>query len=89
MSTVFGVHRTGEDIELHYDMLPETHWDDDNFIEVIKRLNDGDIIWLNDLAKFLPDDLKVYPLDNSAQGIYTIGDIKKEINDDTISILPK
>lgn len=79
MSTIFGVPITGEDIELYYDMLPETHWDYDNFIEVARRSNT--MYWLNDLAKFLPDDLKVYPLDNSAQGIYTIGDIKKEIND--------
>ena len=81
MSTIFGVHRTGEDIELHYNMIPETHWDEDNFIEVAKQSN-STIYWLNDLAKFLPDDLKVYPLDNTAQGIYTIGDIKKEISDD-------
>jgi hypothetical protein len=33
--------------------------------------------WLNDFANKLPDDTKVYALDNSPQGIYTIGDIKK------------
>ncbi len=33
--------------------------------------------WLNDFASKLPDDTKVYALDNSHQGIYTIGDIKK------------
>jgi hypothetical protein len=27
----------------------------------------------------LPSSMKVYPLDNSAQGIYTIGDIIKEM----------
>ena len=36
--------------------------------------------WLNPLAHLLPDKTTVEPLDNSAQGIYTIGDIKKEIN---------
>ena len=79
MSTIFGVHRTGEDIELHYDMVPETHWGENNFIQVARR--NSTMYWLSDLAKFLPDDLKVYPLDNSAQGVYTIGDIKKEINE--------
>ena len=37
------------------------------------------IRWENPLAQLLPDKTKVYPLDNSAQGIYTIGDIKKSI----------
>ena len=37
------------------------------------------IRWENKLAHLLPDDLPVIPLDNSAQGIHTIGDIKKEI----------
>jgi len=35
--------------------------------------------WLNPIAHLLPDNIKVVPLDNSAQGIYTIGDIKKAI----------
>ena len=33
--------------------------------------------WLDPLAQLLPDDTKVIAVDNSAQGIYTIGDIKK------------
>lgn len=39
------------------------------------------IRWLNPIAHLLPDDIKVIPLDNSAQGIYTIGDIKKAISE--------
>jgi len=35
--------------------------------------------WENPLAHLLPDETKVEPLDNSAQGIYTIGDIRKAI----------
>jgi len=35
--------------------------------------------WENPLAHLLPDETKVEPLDNTAQGIYTIGDIKKAI----------
>ena len=31
------------------------------------------------LSWYLPDDTPVYPLDNTAQGIYTIGDLKREI----------
>ena len=37
------------------------------------------IRWRNPLAHLLPDDTEVEPLDNSAQGIYTIGDIKEAI----------
>jgi hypothetical protein len=36
--------------------------------------------WSSELASHLPDDIKVYPLDNSAQGIYTIGDCRKSLN---------
>lgn len=45
-------------------------------IEVARRVS-GDIIWTNPLAQLLPDKTKVIPLDNTAQGIHTIGDIKK------------
>ena len=70
MSTVFGVknprYTEGED-------EPE-----EEFLEVAKR--GGGIYWVNELAQLLPDDMPVYPLDNSAQGIFTIGDIKKAIS---------
>ena len=35
--------------------------------------------FINALAHLLPDDTLVIPLDNTAQGVYTIGDIKREI----------
>ena len=66
MSTTFGVKVTGE-----FDDEEEYH------IEVAFR---GCYTrWTNPLAKFLSDNTKVEPLDNSAQGIYTIGDIRKNI----------
>lgn len=37
---------------------------------------------LEPIINQLSDDVEVYPLDNSPQGIYTIGDIRKEINND-------
>ena len=43
------------------------------------KQNDWRIRFTNLLASLLPDDTKVIPMDNSAQGIFTIGDIKKEI----------
>lgn len=47
-------------------------------IEVAFRCSSG-ISLLHPLAELLPDNMPVMPLDNSAQGIYTIGDIKAEI----------
>jgi hypothetical protein len=36
--------------------------------------------WLNPLADKLPDNTLVFVLDNDAQGVYTIGDIKQLLN---------
>jgi hypothetical protein len=84
MSTLFGIHREGKKIELVDDDLPEEYFQDDRidneFIEVAFRGNIGIILWEHEIAKFLDDSIPVYPLDNTAQGIYTIGDLKKEIN---------
>jgi hypothetical protein len=38
--------------------------------------------WINDIGPYLSDDIKVYALDNTQQGIFTIGDIKKFIKKD-------
>jgi hypothetical protein len=35
--------------------------------------------WLKEWAKLLPDETKVYAIDNTQQEIFTIGDIKKFI----------
>ena len=86
MSTTFGVYKRKVNITLKDDDLPE--FDDegniinteDDFIEVFFRGHGSYCKFINDLAEYLPDDLKVYPLDNTAQGIYTIGDCKKEFN---------
>jgi hypothetical protein len=40
--------------------------------------------WKNPLAHLLPDETAVEPLDNTAQGIYTIGDIKKAIKENKL-----
>lgn len=84
MSTTFGVYKRKVNITLEDDDLPK--YDDegnsinteDDFVKVFYRGNRH--CWFeNDLAEYLPDDLKVYPLDNTAQGIYTIGDCKIEL----------
>jgi len=53
-------------------------------IKIARRWSDGygaTMRFTNDLAETLPDETPVIPLDNSAQGIYTIGDIKDHIKD--------
>jgi hypothetical protein len=76
MSTTFGIPKEPIDIELgdadgiYYYINP------DIFEKVFFR-RCGNSRWLNDLAKSLPDETKVYALDNTQQGVYTIGDIKE------------
>ena len=87
MSTTFGVYKGDGEIELEDDMLPSNFFEDDDmldevFIKVAYRGNQkGYNYWKNDLAQFLNDDIKIYPLDNSSQGIYTIGDFRKLLNE--------
>ena len=38
----------------------------------------------NPLAELLPDDTEVEAIDNSQQGIFTIGDIKEKIREEEI-----
>ena len=49
----------------------------DDIVEVAFRSNG--MRFINALAHLLPDDTLVIPLDNTAQGVYTIGDVKREI----------
>ena len=85
MSTTFGVYKGEDEIELEDGMLPSSFFEDDDtidemFIKVAFRGRLSDY-WKNDLAPYLSDDIKIYPLDNSAQGIYTIGDFRKLLNE--------
>ena len=85
MSTTFGVYKGEDEIDLDDGMLPSSFFEDDDtidemFIKVAFRGNKYNY-WKNDLAPFLSDDIKIYPLDNSAQGIYTIGDFRKLLNE--------
>lgn len=40
------------------------------------------LTYTNPLGKLLPDNIEVIPIDNSAQGIYTIGDINQKIKEE-------
>lgn len=50
-------------------------------IQIAYRGNVYRFYWLNPLSKLLPDNLEVEVLEGSPEGIYTIGDIKREIKD--------
>ena len=49
----------------------------DDYVEVAFRSNG--MRFINALAHLLPDDTPVIPLDNTAQGVHTIGDVKRKI----------
>ena len=49
--------------------------------EIAFRDNGGRFRWLHELAKILPNEMKAIPLDNTAQGIKTVGDIRKKIDE--------
>jgi len=89
MSTIFGIiiHK-GKllDLPQNQDFIDENKLFEDlegdiDTEEIAFRSSKG-VRWLNSLAPFLPPETKVYALDNSQQGIYTIQDILKEIEDE-------
>jgi len=56
-------------------------YDEEVIEEIDVAFRSNYIRWENPLAQLLPDETEVIPTDNSAQGIYTIGDIKKKMNE--------
>ena len=40
-----------------------------------------EVYFTNPLAELLPDDTEIEAMDNSPQGIFTIGDIKRKIEE--------
>jgi hypothetical protein len=85
MSTIFGiVIKDGKLLDLPPQENGLELSKDENtlIIEVAFRSSRG-MRWTNVIAQFLPSETKVYPLDNTPQGIYTIGDILKDIEDDS------
>ena len=71
MTTTFGV-------KPEYKYLKHTvNVGENDIIEVAFRSKS--IVFTNPLAALLPDDTEVIPMDNTAQGIFTIGDIKNSM----------
>jgi hypothetical protein len=53
---------------------------DDKEVEIAKRTGKPggvDIEWLNPLSPWLIDDEPVFPTDNTAQGVFSVGDLRK------------
>jgi hypothetical protein len=80
MSTTFGILQT----KVEHEKLVD---EDGDLLEYISReifepvfFRGNNNRWLKDWGKLLPDETKVYALDNTQQGIFTINDIKKFIN---------
>jgi hypothetical protein len=69
MSTTFGVK------------IPSTG----KVVEVARRIGVGNgkvsVYFTNEIAELLPDDTEVVAIDNSSQGIFTIGDIKEKMKE--------
>lgn len=71
MSTTFGIIKESKDGSTH------------EVIEIARRvgtINGAKMSFTNPIADHLPDGVGVEALDNSPQGIFTIGDIRRHIN---------
>lgn len=71
MSTTFGVIKESKDGSTH------------EVIEIARRVgtrNGAKMSFTNPIEEHLPDECGVEALDNSPQGIFTIGDIRRHIN---------
>ena len=81
MSTTFGIPQRQVELSRLIDENGDLHdYIDTSFFEKVFFRTMHNSRWMNSLASRLPDDTLVFPLDNTAQGIYTIGDIKKYLN---------
>ena len=78
MSTTFGIPREPINIELG-DKDGVYYYINTEIFEKVFFRSMSRSRWLSDLAKMLPDDTRVYALDNTQQGVFTIGDIKNLI----------
>jgi hypothetical protein len=77
MSTTFGIPQRQVELNKLVDESGELYdYIDTSFFERVFFRSMKNSRWMNSLASRLSDDTRVFPLDNTAQGIYTIGDIK-------------
>jgi len=81
MSTTFGIPQRQVELSILVDEFGDLHdYINTSFFDKVFFRSMNNSRWLNPLADKLPDNTPVFPLDNTAQGIYTIGDIKQLLN---------
>ena len=85
MSTTFGIPQRQVDLDKLVDEDGDlldyiTH----DFFERIWFRSMGNSRWLNPIAELLPDDTRVFALDNTQQGIFTIADINEFMKTDKL-----
>ena len=78
MSTTFGILRT----QVDHDKLVDDDGDlleyiSENIFEPVFFRSLNNSRWLTHFGPHLSDDIKVYALDNTQQGVYTIKDCKE------------
>jgi hypothetical protein len=80
MSITFGILIKSSILDNPYMDVSERYIEHDNdtlLLPIAFRSNS--IRFINPIAHLLPDELEVYAMDNSSQGINCVGDIKKQI----------
>ena len=81
MSTTFGIPQRQVELNILVNEFGDLHdYIDTSFFDKVFFRSMNNSRWLNPLADKLPDNTLVFPLDNDAQGVYTIGDIKQLLN---------
>lgn len=77
MSTKFGILT----LDIEHDKLVDEDGDLHDYIntDIFEPIffRGANSRWLTAFGKYLPDDMKVYALDNTQQDIFTIGDCKE------------
>ena len=79
MSTTFGIplYPVDDKILIDVEGCLQPYICENFFNTVFFRGNGSDSKWLNEWAEGLEGDVRVYPLNNTPQGIYTIKDCKE------------
>ena len=81
MSTTFGIPPIAVDLALLEDNYGELHdYISTDWFEPVFFRSIGNCRWLTTISKYLPDNTRVYALDNTRQGVYTIKDCKELID---------
>lgn len=83
MSTTFAIFKNPPESDGHGGIKNFERYDEDKHYKVVAYRSNG-IQWINGIdliSNTLKDSTEVYALDNTPQGIFTVGDIKKAIKD--------